>query len=511
MGKLFKWWMLVLAVAMLAMSGGIQRSLDVQRRDPQLGLTEGAVLTNAPPMLAFTTVALGSFRGLIVNALWMRAMKLQDEAKFFEMVQLSDWITKLQPTFAAVWVNQSWNMAYNISVRFSAPQDRWRWVRRGIELLRDEGLRYNPKTAEVYRELGWLFQHKVGYFLDDAHLFYKAAFFAEMNALLGNSATNIASLVNPVDEEGRRRVETLRSVYKMDPAIMLEVEQKYAKLEWRLPDAHAVYWGVAGLKNCEDNRMNHDQLIGLRRLIYQSLHAMVIHGRLVQFSKEGLPEMMPNFDLIEVTHKGYLEMMQEEKTERGYAIKVAHKNFLREVVYLLYVNNRKPESEDWFRLMVLTYPDAAEDQLTAEAYSIYRLKEVVRDGSLQRSRAVVLGLLGSEISSQAIDQDQDALNYAALAKSIYDDFQSKFGGTDRVRMQPWEEMRKEALRQMLHPTQGLQPLLQARVMAKRNITSLTNLFPVLTNSVPGTNFLDGVTNRLDSLNIDAVKPAPGSK
>ena len=66
---------------------------------------------------------------------WIRAQDLQLEEKFFEMVQLADWITKLQPHFKTVWIVQAWNMAYNISVKFSDAADRWRWVRHGIELL----------------------------------------------------------------------------------------------------------------------------------------------------------------------------------------------------------------------------------------------------------------------------------------------------------------------------------------------------------------------------------------
>ena len=106
----------------------MQRALNHQRSDPGLGLTRVAPLENAPPMLAFTTVALGGFRGLIANALWIRANELQNEGKYFEMVQLADWITKLEPTFVQVWIVQAWNMAYNISVKFPDPQDRWRWV-----------------------------------------------------------------------------------------------------------------------------------------------------------------------------------------------------------------------------------------------------------------------------------------------------------------------------------------------------------------------------------------------
>jgi hypothetical protein len=110
-------------------------------------------LEEAPPVLAFTTVALGGFRGLISNALWIRASDLQDEDKFFEMAQLADWITKLEPHFVQVRLVQAWNMAYNISVKFKDYNDRWRWVSRGIELLRDQGLKYNPNETLIYREL----------------------------------------------------------------------------------------------------------------------------------------------------------------------------------------------------------------------------------------------------------------------------------------------------------------------------------------------------------------------
>src|SRR5690348_8955185 len=88
------------ALFLLVLVSQLQTSLNHQRSSPELGLTRGAGLgTNAPPVLAFTTVALGGFRGLIANALWIRANELQQDGKFFEMVQLADWITKMEPTF----------------------------------------------------------------------------------------------------------------------------------------------------------------------------------------------------------------------------------------------------------------------------------------------------------------------------------------------------------------------------------------------------------------------------
>lgn len=96
---------LLLLVAAAAVVAGHFFQARLNRDRDELGLTRSAVLSNAPPVLAFTTVALGGFRGLIANALWIRSTELQDDGKHFEAVQLADWITKLQPHFSAVWVH----------------------------------------------------------------------------------------------------------------------------------------------------------------------------------------------------------------------------------------------------------------------------------------------------------------------------------------------------------------------------------------------------------------------
>src|SRR3954463_940236 len=187
--RLKKVLLLLLAALLLAGVSQVQKGMNRDRE--KLGLTRVEPLKNAPPVLAFTTVALGGFRGLISNALWMRASDLQEEDKFFEMAQLADWITKLEPHFVQVWLVQAWNMAYNISVKFKDYPDRWRWVEKGIELLRDDGLRYNPNETLLYRELAWFFQHKMGQNLDDAAVYYKQQWANEMAVVFANQKPNL--------------------------------------------------------------------------------------------------------------------------------------------------------------------------------------------------------------------------------------------------------------------------------------------------------------------------------
>ena len=205
-----------LAIILFCFVGQMQSQLNVDRKE--LGLTKMDPLENAPPVLAFTTVALGGFRGLIANTLWIRLSDLQEEDKYFEMVQLSDWITKLQPHMVAVWQFQAWNMAYNISVKFKSHEDRWHWVKRGIELLRDEGLRYNPNETGIYRDLSWLFQHKVGANLDDAHMTYKRHWAQEMQGVLGGPGRiSMNCLIPTSPESSGSGCASWRKFIKMEP------------------------------------------------------------------------------------------------------------------------------------------------------------------------------------------------------------------------------------------------------------------------------------------------------
>jgi hypothetical protein len=180
---------LAVALGLLFAAAAQLDYINTQRE--QMKITINPPLENAPPSLAFATVAMGAFRGLVVDILWMRADKLKEEGQFFDARQLAEWITTLQPRFAAVWEFHAWNMAYNISVAIPAsqPDQRWRWVKNGYELLRDKGIPMNPKCIALYRELGRIFQHKMGGVSDDAHEYYKLQFAEAIGPLL-ESADN---------------------------------------------------------------------------------------------------------------------------------------------------------------------------------------------------------------------------------------------------------------------------------------------------------------------------------
>ena len=146
---------------------------------------------------------------------------------------------------------------------FRSPADRWRWVKHGFELMRDQGLFYNPGDANLYRELGWIFQHKMGNILDQAHMYYKREWAAEMGLLFDGPRPDYAFCLTHPDDP---RVKRMREEYKLLTEVMQKVDEQYGPLDWRLPAAHAIYWAYRGRPYAK----GFDQ-IQIDRMIFQSM------------------------------------------------------------------------------------------------------------------------------------------------------------------------------------------------------------------------------------------------
>jgi len=485
--------LLLLAGALLFSSGQMQNWLNRDRE--ALGLTRTAALENAPPVLAFTTVALGGFRGLISNFLWMRASDLQQDDKFFEAAQLADWITKLEPTFAAVWVFQGWNMAYNISVKFKDFPDRWRWVENGIELMRDDGLRYNPTSVDLYRELAWQFQHKIGANLDDANMYYKSQWAKEMNPFFGANGTNFDLLLNPPDAAAQTNAILFREKYKMDAAFTKKVDAEYGPFDWRLPEAHAIYWGARGLEAARQNpdKVKADDLIKLRRIIYQSMLQAFHHGRIIIDPFTKVYSLGPNLDLAPQVNAAYEQLMAEDARMRDNIAK-AHRNFLRDAVYFLYEDNRVAEASKWFKYLAEKYPnnpliggqpDSLPKNMTLDEYAVATVQTDIGETSQERVTAAVQGLLTRCYYDLATGQEDRYENLKRLAIKVHERYTQKtsgFRGDQRIPLPPFETLNREVLRRLLDTKTGIPYAARAELVTRLGLPSTLLETPTTTTN-----------------------------
>lgn len=199
----------------------------------------------SPALAESAFAALGGVRSIIAEIVWFRADRLQEEGRYVELRQLAETLALLEPHTPEIWSYAAWNLAYNISIMMPTDEDRWRWVEAAIRLLRDRGLKYNPGSREICRELAWLFELKLGGKLDQASPLYREKWKAIIEDVMAREAW---------EEIGMKK------------SIMNEIEQVTGFKDWRDPMMSAMYWARIG---------RNPEIFHQARVIYARTHNML--------------------------------------------------------------------------------------------------------------------------------------------------------------------------------------------------------------------------------------------
>ena len=248
----------------------------------------------------YVMVGLGGFRGVVSEVLWIRATTLQEEGRYFELVQLADWITALDPRAAESWVFNAWNLSYNVPAMLPDHRSRLNWVKAGIDLLKDKAIPANPDTPRLYRELGWLYQNKVGSNDDSAAYLYRLALakeFARREFVIGKGPDA-----------------------RLDADTVDEIEKVFGALDWRLAPSHAIYWAWRGLKCAPDGFERQ----ALRRMVRQNGLTLVTEGHFTGDIHKGRFSTAPDFDKVKGLVDFCEETLREDAGEAGiYSLTLA--------------------------------------------------------------------------------------------------------------------------------------------------------------------------------------------
>jgi hypothetical protein len=145
-----------IAIIALAASGFVQRHVEKRRTETNLTWAQ-----SEKQALEVGFLALGGFRGLLADVLWVRAIRHQDSARFYELKLLCDMILKLQPTFTQVHAFQAYNMSYNLAYKSQGCEDKWYWIQSGLTTL-EKGLERNYRNYALWFEMGYQYFDRLG-------------------------------------------------------------------------------------------------------------------------------------------------------------------------------------------------------------------------------------------------------------------------------------------------------------------------------------------------------------
>jgi hypothetical protein len=437
---------LVVLIGALAGAGGLLRPIIEDADEARLRYTDVSI-EGAPPIVALGT-AIGALRGLVVDYLWIKVNIMKEKGLFYEVMSDADLITKLQPRFGQVWSFHGHNMAYNVSVMTDTPEERWAWVKAGVDLVRNSGIRHNPNDLQLHKELAFWFSHKIDGVSDDAHLHYKREFAKEWHVLLGpppyesesrlawikaiadapdslaqleKKNPDVAVLVeeltealagfdtqnqfsldksflnnigmwraskmstfakaleldvlfkrnDPIyqamddilgDPENREaavqltlflRKKVLIEDYNMDPQLMYEYTRDTGPLDWRHPQAHALYWARRG-SEFGDSRYKEDdnlpKIMNNDRIFIQSMQALARTGTMNvdPFSEDNPGKLADNrwIDVLDGYFRDLYDKHYDSRGAGGDTFAGFYENFMKSAVRLLFRAGERERAQE---------------------------------------------------------------------------------------------------------------------------------------------------------------------
>jgi len=510
------------AAALACAIAASQAHLTVRRQleEHKLGGYRGEA--KVPPIIDLATKSLGCFRALAIIALWIRASDLQDQGKFFELNDLFRMISQLEPRFPGVWAYWAWNVAYNCSVKFTDPKDRWRWVSLGIEILRDRGIPINPNAPVLYRELAWLYNHKIGQDMDDAHIYYKVRladlmqhalgkppYLERLKAIAAAPATEadlladpavkalvaalkaagadpfdkplalanrdpalppaaLALLEEPAQADAAARLDAflrsrhLRDELKLDVARMLKL-MDFGPIDWRMPDAHSLYWAARSVELFGTNAFD---AANADRILLHSLIELYRRGTLYfQPGTDDEPDswiVAPNFAFLEHVVRLQEQIVQRhEKSDFGPPTREAFLNFLRDAVVNLFTYNDLKNATRYLQRLIEL---GGEPKMSLEEFVNTRYEQLLKGMTTEQAMNLISGFLFRSLMWASLGDTDRAVGEENMARGLYARYQDQHRAA-RFKYPTIRELWVGALRQALY------------VFRKYQLDELRRLYP----------------------------------
>lgn len=132
-----------------------------------------------------TLAALGGFRGLAANFVWISVTTAWENQQWTRVRTLTELAVLLQPRVLFFWENGAWHLAWNASVaaeNYNAPdktpgqraRESRQWIEAGRVML-ERGIRAIPEKPQLYMRMGELHQQRLEDYATAAQYYRLAA------------------------------------------------------------------------------------------------------------------------------------------------------------------------------------------------------------------------------------------------------------------------------------------------------------------------------------------------
>jgi hypothetical protein len=298
--------------------------------------------------------------------------------------------------------------------------------------------------------------------MDRAHLIYKWKLMLEMAALFDGPRPDYrAAQQDP-------RLLRLKQEYKLDPAVMEEIDREYGPLDWRLPATHAIYWAYTGLRVATGEKTD----LGCEHMLSQCMAESFRHGRLVLDLHTGLYLTTPDLGLLPNVLKTYDTALRRHPAEM--ILKVSYINFLAEASTIMFAYDRLAESRDLYQRLIRQLPENSFSGF--EAFMLQNFFVGISDPPLRDAAALVDGFLVQHYTWAAMGNEARAAAFDNLACQVWSRLLESYSTAERwlnAGLAPLENMRRQALLRAIAEAPSADVAARLMMLAPDGVTELS--------------------------------------
>jgi len=114
------------------------------------------------PIEFLGTMILSSFRGVIVDFLWVHTRSDEIKENIEQLPVVYDLITSMQPTFLDSTKFAASTLAMDVSAEFHSSEEKWSWIYHALKLC-EKSMKRNenhPEVWKIYNEYAWIITQK---------------------------------------------------------------------------------------------------------------------------------------------------------------------------------------------------------------------------------------------------------------------------------------------------------------------------------------------------------------
>jgi tetratricopeptide (TPR) repeat protein len=232
-------------------------------------------------------------------------------------------------------------------------------------------------------------------------------------------------------------------------------------------------------------------------VIAQCLYVAFKSGRLLMFNPETFEgvQIAPNLNLVDAVDRTFADAERyyddlSEGKRGGRTFRSARINFLKEAVVLLYNYGKFDKAKEYFEKLIKE--DGREGRPNLETFVLNEWSIKVKEADVKTANSIISGLIYQSIYYLLYDETDAALAQERLAQAVYRNYMKEFGDSERTRLAPYKEMKRNVVDSCLRTFPPmLSQMLRAKIAAEQKDAEDQAKY-----TVPGLSGLPGLSGGL---------------